>query len=142
MSVQISLHIFHKYCVQTAALLGNIILCNQMWSAMGEFIIFIRHIGGSAWWRSMHGASQPVVTSHHVPHTHPRVPRNFFNRPKHPVFWFDGFHSHPCNNAICLYPILMVSGFSICYLCFRRCVGQNQSGICYIILAVLRTSSM
>jgi len=51
----------------TAALSGNVIFCNQMWSVI-EFIIFIRHIGGLTWRRSIHGAGQPVVTSHHEPH--------------------------------------------------------------------------
>ena len=104
MSVQVSLHIFHKYCVQMAALSWNVIFCNQTWSAMGEFINFVRHIGGSTWWRSMHGASQRVVTNHHAPDTYPSIPRNYFRRPKYLDFIFEGFFSftslQQCNLSV------------------------------------------
>ena len=88
----------------------------------------------------MHGAWQPMVTSHHVPHIS-QCPKKFLQEAQISCFliWCI-FHWHPCNNAICPYSTWMVSRFNVCYLWFHMCVGQNWLGVCFIMLAVLRTA--
>jgi hypothetical protein len=103
MSVQMSLYIYSiNIRFHTAALSGNVIFCNQIWSAMGEFITFIRHIGGSTWCKRTLGAWQPVVTSHHAPHIS-QCPKKFLQEAQISSFliWWTSFTNlQQCNLSV------------------------------------------
>jgi hypothetical protein len=75
--------------------------------------------------------------------TCPGVPWSFFLGRQNVLLLDLGiYRSHHCSNAMCPYPALMVSDFSVCYLCFLTYGGGNRLGITLAMLAMLWSGSM